>query len=421
MSMTDILDLLDGHSGHRETAVNLVASENLLSPAAQRALASDMTHRYCIPPVDKRPATIWDYPNQQWVREMQEVAERLTCSVFGAAAADVRPLSGNNAAYVLIKALVGSGEQIASVPAGAGGHFATAAICDQEGIQRFDLPYDEANGVVDVAGAASLCVRNGVKLVFLDASMQLFPHPVKELRDALPADVVIAYDASHTMGLIAGGEFQNPLGEGADLLQGSTHKTFFGPQKALFAFRRDDAVAAAIQQAVSPLFVSNTHPHHTAALAVALQEFLDFGTHYASRVVLNAQAMASRLHGAGENLLYPELGFTRCHQLFWVCGTRSAAERRWEALEEIGVHVNLVRVPFRRDTFGFRVGVAEATRRGMGEDEMRLLADLMVAAVRAPAEAVSLRRSVAQLSAAYPRVYFGYDVDGTPMRPGTGE
>ncbi len=415
MSILQLLELLSDHEERRTTTINLVASENLLSPAARRALDSDFMHRYCIPPVDKRPESIWDYPNQRWVRGMQEEAERLTCELFHAEVADVRPLSGNNAAYVLLKALIGAGVHVASVPAYAGGHFATEAICVREGIVRHDLPYRSAEGILDVVGTAELCQRNPIRLIFLDASMQLFPHPVRELRAVLPEDVVIAYDASHTMGLIGGGLFQDPLREGADLLQGSTHKTLFGPQKALFAFRTQGEVSRSVRDTVSPLFVSNSHPHHTAALAVALREIADFGPAYARQVMANAQALGHVLHELGEPVLFAEAGFTRCHQVMWLGGSRVEAEERWRALEEVGIHVNLVRAPFSRGRHGFRVGVAEATRRGMREAEMAMLAEQMVHAVRGSLPASAVRATVHQLSSEFQRVCYGYDAAGQPL------
>ncbi|MFD6299160.1 hypothetical protein ACFWFU_30510 [Streptomyces sp. NPDC060235] len=418
MPIKAILDTIEAHETRRLQTVNLVASENLLSPAARAVLSSDLTHRYCIPPVDQRPPAVWDYPNQAAVRSLEQLAEQLACQALNAEVADVRPLSGNNAAYILIKALMQEGEAMASVPGSCGGHFATDEICRRDGVIRHDIVYDRSAGVIDVAATAALCESRQVKLLFLDASMQSFPYPVKQLRAALPPDVVIAYDASHTMGIIAGGGFQNPLLEGADLIQGSTHKSLFGPQKALFAYACQGNVYKAIHETVSPLFVSNSHPHHTAVLAVALQETLDFGGPYARQVVTNARALAGALHASGAQIPFADQKFTDCHQFVWAVGPRDAAEQRWLALEAAGLHVNMVRVPFQEGRFGFRIGTSEVTRRGMGPDQMILLAELMtdivLGKVREDATTAH-REAVGQLSVQFPDLFFGYQASGVPL------
>lgn len=91
-----ILQLIDFHEQRPLTTANLVASENLLSPAARAALTSDLGHRYCIPPPGRRHPAVWDYPNQT-PRHLEHAAEDLACQALSAHAADVRPLSGNNA------------------------------------------------------------------------------------------------------------------------------------------------------------------------------------------------------------------------------------------------------------------------------------------------------------------------------------
>ncbi|RVU20478.1 hypothetical protein EOT10_27820 [Streptomyces antnestii] len=418
MSISAILGKISAHENRRVETVNLVASENLLSPAARAVLSSDLTHRYCIPPVDQRPAAVWDYPNQFAVRSLEQEAEKLACRALDAEVADARPLSGNNAAYILIKGLMERGEAMASVPGDCGGHFATAEICQREGVVRHDIVYDRNACAIDVEETASMCERECVKLLFLDASMQSFPYPVKELRAALPSDVIIAYDASHTMGIIAGGGFQNPLHEGADLIQGSTHKSLFGPQKALFAYRHRGDTYKTIHSTVSPLFVSNSHPHHTAVLAVALQESLDFGQPYARQVVANARALAGALHSGGAQIPFVDQHFTDCHQFVWPIGNRDEAERRWVALEAAGLHVNMVRVPFQPGKFGYRIGTSELTRRGMGVGEMAQLAAVMLDIVRNDVHSEGTQshaEAIRQISALFPHLYYGYEESGAPL------
>jgi glycine hydroxymethyltransferase len=398
-----ILSLVARHEERRAFSVNLVASENVLSPDAVSVLKSDLAHRYCIPPEGERPPEIWDYPNQKIVRLVHEETQRLAQRLFGAQYADVRPLSGNNAAYIVLKSLVARGDTIFSVPADCGGHFASAAICRHEGLQQVDLPYDRSAARVDLLRLKELCRVHKPALVFLDASMILFPYPVAAIRETIGDSAILSYDASHTFGLIGGGRFQKPLIEGADVLHGSTHKSLFGPQKAMILFRRESALAARVRDMIAPTSISNIHPHHVAALGVALEELERWGGSYADQVVANAQALGTVLFECGLDVCFPERMFTLCHQLVVAMPSREAAARGAEAVESANLHVNMVRVPYRPNTFGFRLGVSEITRRGMKERDMELLGRLFCRALR---EERGVGAEVAAFSARFDTLHY---------------
>ena len=100
-----ILNIATAHEERRRSTINLVASENLMSPAALKMLGSDFAHRYCIPPAGERPAEIWDYPNQRFSRALEAEAKELACELFHGKTADVRPLSGNNIVGILLTSL----------------------------------------------------------------------------------------------------------------------------------------------------------------------------------------------------------------------------------------------------------------------------------------------------------------------------
>ena len=140
------------------------------------------------------------------------------------------------------------------------------------------------------------------KIAMFGGSVFLFPHPVKELADFLKSyDIHINYDAAHVAGLIAGGEFQDPLREGVDTMTMSTHKTLFGPQGGLvLAFEKN---ADAIKKATFPGLTSSHHIHHMAAKAVTFAEALEFGKDYADQTVKNAKALAVALNDSGFKVL----------------------------------------------------------------------------------------------------------------------
>lgn len=400
-----ISDLIERHQSRLTRTLNLVASENLLSADVKRALACDMAMRYCIPPEGERPAAIWDYPNQDVVRRVAAEAESLAKALFHAAYADLRPLSGNQVAQIVLMSVVQRGDTVWSVPARCGGHFATAVIADKAGLNLIPIPYDHATGVIDVDRARDLAKRHPPRLVFLDASMQVFPHPLAELREAIGPGPILSYDASHTLGLIAGGAFQSPLREGADLLHGSTHKTLWGPQKGLILAREMGPVSGAIHDGITPFFVSNIHVHHVAALGVALEESRDFGAAYARTVIGNARHLAASLVRHGVDVLFAERGATECHQVLVDIGEREASLAAWSRLQAAGLHVNAIALPF-RETYGLRIGVAEVTRRGLGAAEMEGLAGWIAACIAGSGAVDRIAAEVADLSGRFSTLHF---------------
>jgi glycine hydroxymethyltransferase len=400
-----ILDLITQHEARLTKTLNLVASENLVSDDVRRALSSDVSMRYCIPPEGERPAEIWDYPNQEQIRLISSETDTLAREIFHAGYADSRPLSGNQIALIILSTLASRGDIVWSVPSNCGGHFATPVIAEKFGIKLKPLPYDYSQGIIDVDAAAALAKKYPPKLIFLDASMQLFPHPVTDLRDAVGPSTIISYDASHTLGLIAGGSFQAPLLEGADLLHGSTHKTLWGPQKGLITVREDAEIAERVKEAIVPCFVSNVHVHHVAALGIALEESRDYGLAYSQAVIRNAKALANSIAANGIDVLFHEIGATESHQIIVDIGERQASIDFWNNLQKAGLNTNAIALPFRQ-SYGVRIGVAEITRRGLGIDEMDEIAKLISCCMTSSAPLEKISRKVKNLSEQFPVIRF---------------
>lgn len=400
-----ISELIKIYESRQNITFNLVASENLMSAAARYAMQCDINHRYCIPPEDQRPKELWDYPNQDVLRQIEDRTKQYAKKIYYGSYADVRPLSGNNAAYILLKALTLSGGNVMSVPPNCGGHFATATICRHENLNRIDLPYDIKNGVIDISSCIELRKKIQPDIIFLDASMQLFPHPVKELRDVFGEEIIISYDASHTLGIIGGGKFQSPLIEGADIIQGSTHKSLFGPQKALIVCKDNNHISERINNIITPLFVSNMHLHHVAALGIALEEMESFGNSYADQVVKNAKKLGKVLYGNNINILFPQKDFTENHQIICDLGSKAKALTIFKELEEVGLHVNIIAVPF-TDSYGLRIGLSEVTRRGLKEDDISYLGKLIVDIIKKTRSLESILNDTIEFSKCFNKLHY---------------
>ncbi len=208
--------------------------------------------------------------------------------------------------------------------------------------------------------------------VLLGQSFVLFPFPLRAIAEATHrAGGLVLYDGSHTLGLIAGGEFQDPLREGADVLFGSTHKSFPGPQGGLVLTDRDDLFAKIDPALVWRVF-DNAHWNRIASVGQTLLELERFAPEYARTTVANARALGAALAQRGWPLVAAEDGFTRSHQLHldrtrlrtaFGVGPVALARR----LEREGLLIDLVG----------RLGTAEATRLGLLPEQMDRLADLL--------------------------------------------
>ncbi len=298
---------------------------------------------------------------------MAESVEELARRAFTAEHALVTPISGNMCVLAVFFAFTSPGDAVATIPFSAGGH--------PFGVEKFHrrrvwIPTDSATLEMDAAGTAELLAREGVRVAFLGASFLPFPQPVAEVRRGLEeagSRCLIAYDASHVLGLIACGEFQDPLKEGADVLMGSTHKTLSGPQGGVILVN-DGGLAASMRKFLEidleegVALVDDPHPSRIAALGIVLEELLA-DRDYDRRVVGNARVLASSLHERGVPVRFAERGFTASHQLLLYLD-EEAARALCRQLERAGIFI---------DAWA-RLGTAEVTRLGMGAAEMETVA-----------------------------------------------
>jgi len=356
---------------------NLLPSENAVSPAARRLLASDLAGRYTLPMSAEVDGEQLDnsYAGTRYTDEVERLANSAAGRVFRARCATTRPLSGHIAALSALVPLLPPKSRLLAIQPAEGGYdgYAPGFIPAVFGYTMRPLPATGPGHRVRAEEAVDTIRRERPSAVILGQSYFLFPYPLRAIAEEAHAhDALVFYDASHVLGLVAGGAFQDPLREGADVMYGSTHKSFFGPQGGILATDREDLFAQIDPALVWRVF-DNAHWNRIAALGQTLLEFERVGAEYARTVVANSKALGRALADRGLPLIAESDGFTESHQLLI---DRPALRLR----HGIGPSTLARRLEKQRlllDLLG-RIGTAEATRLGLVPSDMPRLAELIV-------------------------------------------
>ncbi len=388
--ISEILALVKKHENWRgKECLNLIPSENVMSPAARSLLSSELGHRYT--------ARERFYMGTKFIDEIEQFGEELAKDLFGAETADLRPLSGHVADMIFAACFSKPGDKLMCVSPEDGGypglwHEGLAGLL---GLKVAPFPFVKDAMKIDVGKAEETIIREKPKLIIFGASLITFLHPVKELANiAHEIGACVGFDGSHVLGLIAGRQFQDPLREGAHALFGSTHKSFFGPQGGIIL--ADKEHGEAMKAKVYPRFVDNAHWNRIAALTLALAEMKEFGEEYAEQVVRNARALAKNLHGYGFPVKCERLGFTQSHQVILDFGNYERGREIAEKLQRANIIVDCV----------IRLGTCEVTRRGMKEEEMAKIAELIKRTVMDGESPEMIKREVAKLCSEFQSIEY---------------
>ncbi len=413
----EVLEAVRAHNRWRRETINLIASENVMSPLAEAAYLNDMMHRYA----EGKPRKRY-YQGLKYVDVVEELVMKYMGELLNAPFIEPRPVSGTIANATVFRALAecpsgGTKPKALTAPVQAGAHvshtkFGTlGALC----IEHQELPYDPENLNIDVDKAVKMIEEVKPAFVVLGGSLYLFPHPVREIADAAHrVGAKVVYDGAHVLGLIVGKRWHNPLDEGADVLTASTHKTFPGPQGGVIA-TRDEQLYKRVSRIVFPYFVSNHHLHRLPALAITALEMKYFGEAYADQVVRNAKALAEALAAEGFRVLGEHLGYTRSHQVAVDVREYGGGAKAAQLLEEANIIVNKNLLPYDppdaiKNPSGLRLGVQEMTRWGMKEDDMREIARFIRRVVIDGEDPRKVREEVREFRKQYQKVHYTFDV-----------
>ena len=348
----DILNLVKQHENIRSSSLNMIASENCLSPSVKYALSVENSRYHAK-----------FYAGTEVFLEIYEKTVNLAKDLFRCSSAHISPLSGNMALLAIIFAFSNPDDQIAILPLFPGGGYPLNLEFFNR--KKIDIPYNIDYFNIDISKTKSMLRNSKPPLVILGASLILFPQPIAEIAEEIHKyGGVVIYDASHVLGLIAGRQFQDPLREGVDILLGSTHKSFPGPQGGIILSNnfQNDQLERLI--GVDPLegigFVDNIHNSRIAALGISFEEFKEYGEDYATQIVKNSKNFANSLNDNQIPLFGEKFGFTESHQVLLKIKDSQEGEYLRDCLYKHKIVTDGL----------LRFGTAELTHQGFKEQDM---------------------------------------------------
>ncbi len=363
--MSEILKLVEKHDKYRAGTLNLQASENVLSPDVRKAMASDLGSRYSLVLNDHDA-----YGGTRYTQEILEKTMELTAKVYRAKYAEVRPTGGHIASQVILLSLMQRKRNLLSIPEKYGGYtgYQNGYLPQMFGVQNYDIPYNQETQEVDLEKTEKAMKSSNPALMVLGQSYFLKHYELKPLRELCDKyDCTLAYDGSHVMGLIAGGAFQQDALNYCDVLFGSTHKTFFGPQGGII-LSNDEDLMNRFRKNLTWRTMDNFHPSRVAALGIAMEEMSNHGSEYAHWVVKNSRSLGKLLSEGDVKPLYGPW-YSETHQLGL---SQKSLEKKNLNFRKFSELLEKNRIVIDREG---RVGTAEVTR--MGVTNMEKVADFM--------------------------------------------
>jgi glycine/serine hydroxymethyltransferase len=360
--------------------LHLTSNEPYVSDTARAFAGSRLADRYYLGGgddefVDEGAFTTLGLPG---VADLVKAAEAAAKEMLGAAEVNLSCLSGVHAMMCAILSTTEPGDTVMTVHHDHGGHFATRGIVDRIGREHVFTPAYDYDGLkFDAAAIAQTFQEKNCKALYLDVSYYLNPHNLREIRAALGEEAIIIYDASHTMGLIMGQQFQAPLQEGANVICANTHKTLPGPQKGMIAFRDEDFGKKA-NAIINGCLYSSPHTASMIVLATTILEMEEFGQDFAKQIIANSNALGEALVKRGYDVRKANTGrWSENHQVHLMTGKVGGYQDLWRRLYGNNINVNFDSPDVFLQGFFIRLGTQEITRRGMKEAEMEMIADFL--------------------------------------------
>jgi glycine hydroxymethyltransferase len=394
---SEVQEALDGELERQRTNIELIASENFASPAVLAAQGSVLTNKYAEGYPGKRY-----YGGCEQVDKVENLAIERAKELFGAEHVNVQPHSGSQANEAAYAALIEPGDRVLSMDLAHGGHLTHGMKLNFSGRMYDFVHYGVGeDGHIDYEEVREIALRERPRMIIAGASA--YPRIIHFDRFREIADEVGAFfltDMAHIAGLVAADVHPSPIPY-CEVVTTTTHKTLRGTRGGMILCREE--FAKKVNSRVFPGMQGGPLMHAIAGKAVAFGEALrpEF-KEYSRQIVENSKAMAEGLLDEGLNLVS---GGTDNHlMLVDLRGTGTTGKELEEKLDSVGITCNKNMIPNDPEpptvTSGVRLGTAAMTTRGMGEEEMREIAEMIAGAARGETE--GLKDRVAALTEAYP-------------------
>ena len=397
----EVADAINLELDRQRTHVELIASENFVSPAVMAAMGTCLTNKYAEGYPGKRY-----YGGCECVDIVENLARDRACKLFGAEHANVQPHSGAQANMAVYFAMLKPGDTVMGMSLSHGGHLTHGSPVNMSGSYFNFIPYgvDSKTEVIDYDDVMAKAKECKPKMIVAGASA--YPRVIdfkalREIADAVGALLMV--DMAHIAGLVAAGEHPSPVPY-ADFVTTTTHKTLRGPRGGMILCREE--YAKAVDKAIFPGTQGGPLEHVIAAKAVCFGEALkpEF-REYQHQIILNAKAMEKAFRAEGVRMVS---GGTDNHLLLLdFTGTEMTGKQMEALLESANITVNKNTVPNETRspfvTSGIRVGTPAATSRGLKEPELEKVAGWIARVLREGEAAVpAIREQVETLMAGYP-------------------
>jgi glycine hydroxymethyltransferase len=389
---------------HERDCFNLNPAANVMNPRAEALLSSRL---------GSRPSL--GYPGDKYemgleaIEEIEVIAAELAAEVFDARFAEIRVASGAMANLYAFMATCKPGDTIIAPPASIGGHVTHHApgCAGLYGLLILPAPVAEDGYTVDTAALEFMARSERPRLITIGGSLNLDEHPVAELR-AIADEVgaTLLFDAAHQCGIIAGRAWKNPLTEGAHVMTMSTYKSLGGPAGGLIV-TNDAGLAERLDAIAFPGMTANFDAAKSAALAVTMLDWRDFGRAYAAEMVAMARALAEAMIAEGLPVYRPER-LTHSHQFALEAAPFGGGQAASKHLRRAGFLASGIGLPLPEvpgDANGIRLGTPELVRWGMTQADAPRLARLIATALRSD-DPETLAPEVAAWRATFDRVHF---------------
>ncbi|MCB1347645.1 MAG: aminotransferase class I/II-fold pyridoxal phosphate-dependent enzyme [Maritimibacter sp.] len=390
---------------HERDCFNLNPATNVMNPRAEAAMAAGL---------GTRPSL--GYPGEKYetgleaMEEIEVIAQELAAETFAARFAEIRVASGAMANLYTFMALTEPGDRIIAPPAEIGGHVTHhgAGAAGLYGLEIHPAPVNAAGYTVDIDALAAQARELRPKLITLGGSLNLFEHPVAQVAEiARECGARLMFDAAHQCGIIASGQWRNPLAEGADVMTMSTYKSLGGPPSGLIV-TNDAGIAQRLDAIAFPGMTANFDAGKSAALAISLLDWRDFGADYARHMISLAEVLAEALAGEGMPVFAGADGYTRSHQFALEAarfGGGQAAARRLREAGFLACGIGLPGPGVAGDMNGLRLGTPEIVRWGVGEEDAPRLARLIARALTSN-DPAALAPEVAEWRKSFCRLHY---------------